>query len=144
MAIYDLSKEIDKSKFKKRANELFEKNEIVELKAKKKRTLNQNRYLHLILGWFASEYGVSLGHAKLNYFKKQVNSEIFKIEKYNKFGKLEIEYRSSADLDTVEKTKAIDRFREWSNIEAEIYLPAPNEDQFLREIELEISRNKYI
>ena len=144
MALYDLSKEIDKSKFKKRVNELFLKKELVELKAKRKRTLNQNRYLHLILGWFSSEYGVSLGYAKLEYFKKLVNKEIFEVEIVTKFGEVVKEYRSSADLDTVEKTKAIDRFREWSNIEAEIYLPEANEQTFLKEIEIELNRNRYV
>jgi hypothetical protein len=38
-------------------------------------------------------------------------------------------------------TTAIERFRNWSSQEAGVYLPSPDEREFLREIEMEIYRN---
>jgi len=51
--IYDLKKEIDKSRFKLRSNELFKKGCVVELTEKTNRSLSQNSYLHLIITWFS-------------------------------------------------------------------------------------------
>lgn len=39
-------------------------------------------------------------------------------------------------------TTAIERFRNYSVAQAGIYLPAPNENQFLIHIQQEIERNK--
>jgi hypothetical protein len=51
---YDLNNILDKERFKRRVNQLYKAGEVVELTAKKpKRSLPQNAYLHLILGWFA-------------------------------------------------------------------------------------------
>lgn len=137
--ILDLNKETDRSKFKIRSNELYEARKVVEIKEKRGRTLNQNNYLHLILTWFAIEYGSSMAYVKHEYFKKEVNPEIFEIK--DKSGKV-TDVRSTADLDTAETTKAIDRFRNWSG-QAGIYLPTPDEKDFLREIEIEAGRNNY-
>lgn len=52
----------------------------------------------------------------------------------------ENEYRSSANLTTAEMTQAIDRFRNWSASECGIYLPSPNEEDFLQSIEVEMDR----
>lgn len=138
--ILDLNKEIDRAKFKKRSNELYEGKKVVELKEKRGRTLNQNNYMHLIFTHFGMEYGSSMAFVKHEYFKKLVNPEIFCITDTS--GKV-VNLRSTADLDTAETTKAIDRFRNWSSLEAGIYLPAPNEEEFLREIEIEAGRNNY-
>lgn len=141
--LYNLNSEIDRSKYKKRSEQLLEKRDIVELKAKKPRTSNQNSYLHLILGWFASEYGASNEHVKQKLFKVHVNPDIFEIVVQNKInGKEFTDLRSSKDLDTVEMTKAIDRFRNWSGQNG-IYLPEANEKDFLREIEVQINNNRF-
>lgn len=141
--IYDLSNILDKERFKRRCNQLYKAGEVVELSAKKKkRTLPQNAYLHLILGWFAMETGNRLEFVKQEYFKRYINPEIFVTEITDDFlGKVQV-LRSSRDLDTAEMTTAIDRFRNWSAAEAKIYLPSPNEHDFLQEIEKEMLRQK--
>lgn len=105
------------------------------------RTLSQNAYLHLLLSFFGCEYGCSKEEAKVDFFKREVNLSIFcpNGEK-RKDGQPKL--RSSADLSTAEMTTAIERFRNWSISVAEIYLPAPNENQFLIHIQQEIERNK--
>lgn len=141
--IYDLNNEFDQQRFKSRCNALYKRGGMVELTEKKmRRTIPQNAYLHLILGWFAMETGNSLDFVKREYFKKHINSEIFTIEKDDEFlGKVQV-LRSSRDLDTAEMTIAINRFRDWSSSEAGIYLPSPEEQAFLQTIEIEMMRHK--
>lgn len=141
--LYDLSNDLDRENFKLRSNRLYEGKKIVELKEKKpKRSINQNSYLHLILGYFASQYGCSLEYCKEKYYKILCNKEIFIRDKQDEFlGTIKV-LRSSADLDTSEMTTSIERFRNWSASEAGIYLPSPDEDRLLSLCEMEIERNK--
>jgi hypothetical protein len=143
--LYNLKSEIDKTKARKRFSELIEKDTIIELKEKRRRGSQQNRYLHLILGWYGLEYGCSMDYVKLEYFKKLVNKDLFIFQKEVKNGKTIEEIKSSADLDSVEMTEAIDCFRNWSSSDngGNIYLPSPNEQSFLDEIEVLISQNNY-
>jgi site-specific DNA-cytosine methylase len=56
---FDLTKEIDVIRFQKRAEYHIGKQspnvELIE-----KRTVKQNSYLHLIIGWFATESGIAI------------------------------------------------------------------------------------
>ena len=79
--IYDLSNILEKQRFKRRCNQLYKAGVMVELAEKKpKRTIPQNAYLHLILGWFAIETGNTLDFVKQKYVKQHVNPDIFVIE----------------------------------------------------------------
>lgn len=141
--LYDLSKEIDKSKFKARCDSALEKGSLVDFTEKREITNPQKNYLHLILGYFALETGNTLEYVKDIYFKRQCNKDIFIIEKEDKLIGKTIKYiRSVMDLDTTESSLAIERFRNWSSTTANIYLPEPNEDRFLNEIRIEIDKNR--
>jgi len=137
--LYDLSNNFQLVQAETYFNKLKESGCTIELKKKVKRTYRQNNYLHLILSWFAAETGYSLEYVKSEYFKKTCNPQLFIVEVDGKFGKKK-DLRSSKNLDTKEMTIAIDRFRDWSSKEAGIYLPEANEDEFLKHIEIEISR----
>ena len=64
--IYDLKNEYQIPKFKEYVNKLFKERAVVEVKKKlPNRTLAQNSYLHLLLGYFGSEYGCSLDESKI-------------------------------------------------------------------------------
>lgn len=141
--IFNLNNPYETDKFKAYVNKLFEERAVVEVKKKlPNRSLSQNNYLHLILSWFACEIGYSLDEVKLDYFKKTCNRDLFTRKKFNKQG-TEITYmRSSADLSTGEMTTAIERFRNYSSAQAGVYLPAPNEHEFIIHIRQEIERNK--
>lgn len=141
--IYNLSNDYDLPKFKAYVNKLYEKRAVVEVKEKHpNRSLAQNRYLHLIISYFAAEYGCSADEAKVRFYKQECNKVIFERTKVNKQGK-EITYlRSSRDLDTGEMSLSIDRFRNWSSSQAGIYLPSPNEESFLLYIQKVIEQNK--
>lgn len=130
-------------KFLDKVTKLVEKQAVVNLSEKfPQRSLKQNSYLHLILTYFASEYGCTPDDAKQDYFKKLVNPDIFVREKENKKGKVVRYCRSSSELTTQEMTLAIDRFRHWSAIEGDIYLPSPDDRDFILHCEQEIERNR--
>lgn len=130
--LFNLNNPYEAEKFKEYCNEQYKRGGIVEVKRKhKQRSLSQNSYLHLILGFFAVEFGYSLDEVKLDLFKKEVNKEIFIRERTNKRGDVVKYVRSSADLDREEMTTAIERFRNYSAAEAGLYLPAPNEYEAL-------------
>ncbi len=141
--VYDLSSELDKKKAIERFKFLLNKGVKIELtERKKKRTIQQNAYLHCLIGYLAIETGNTMEWVKQKYFKLLCNKELFVREKEDKFlGHVKYS-RSSADLDTGEMTLAIERFRDWASQEAGIYLPSSSEHDFLIHIQQEIERHK--
>lgn len=115
---------------------------IVDLKkVSPKRSLNQNSYLHLLLGAFGVYFGYTLEEAKLIY--KQLNADIYEYTKDVR-GKTHTFWRSSADLTVDEMTKSIEVLREWSK-KAGYPLPAATDQGWLRAIENDIEMNqKYL
>jgi len=141
--LYDTSNPLDKANFILRCKKLAESGKVVELKEKKpKRSLPQNSYLHLILGYFAAKSGNTLEYVKLYYFKCLCNKELFVRQKRDKYMGDTWTVRSSTDLDTGEMTTAIERFRNWSANEADIYLPSPENERMLEMAEIEIEKKK--
>lgn len=141
--IFNLNNPHEHSKYKEYVNKMFQQKAIVEVKKRlPNRTLKQNSYLHLLLAFFACETGYSLDEVKLDYFKKTCNHDLFKREKINKQGATITYMRSSSELTTGEMTTAIERFRNYSQAQAGIYLPSPNENEFLIHIQQEIEKSK--
>lgn len=141
--LFNLQNEYDVPKFKAYVNKLFKERAVVEVKKKNPaRTLAQNSYLHLLLGYFGTQYGCSLDEAKLDYYKRTCNRDLFERKAVNKLGKEVTYLRSSAELTTAEMSLSIDRFRNFASSEAGIYLPSPNEREFLIHIQQEIERHK--
>lgn len=141
--IYNLNSEYEVPKFKEKVDKFLADGSTVELKKlHPKRTLQQNSYLHLLLGYFGSEYGLSIEEVKLDIFKRTCNPDLFKRSGTNKKG-LRIEFlRSTAELSTAEMTTAIERFRNWSSAVAGIYLPSANEQEFLIHCRKMIEENR--
>lgn len=120
--------------------QLAEKKSIVEIKKiSPKRSLNQNSYLHLLLGGFGQHFGYTLEEAKAIY--KELNAGIYKYTREVR-GKTHTFYRSSADLTKEEMTKSIDVLREWSD-KAGYPLPTATDQEWLRQIENEIEKSSY-
>mgnify|MGYP002521073660 CR=1 FL=1 len=141
--IYDLHNDLDRTRFEQNFRILLERGGVVEMTEKRpQRSLQQNRYLHLLLGEFAIQTGNTVEYVKRAYFKALCNADIFAVEKMDKWAGKVVELRSTADLTTAEMTTAIERFRNWSSSEAGIYLPAPNETEWLHSIEIEMQRQK--
>lgn len=143
--LYDLSDDTDMRRFRTRCAALERTGARVELSERRPRTLSQNKYLHLLLGWFALEYGDTLEFVKETYFKRLCNADLFCVRRPDRFlGEVE-RLRSTRDVTTAELTTAIERFRNWSSRECGIYLPAPDEQEFLQDIEVRIEQyGKYL
>lgn len=141
--IYDTSNPLDKANFLLRAKKLAESGKVIELTEKKpRRSLPQNKYLHVLLAYFGTQTGNTLEWVKQQYYKKLVNPDLFIQEKEDKYlGKIKV-LRSSADLDTSEFSLSIERFRNWASQEAGIYLPSADEYIIIQQMEIEIERNK--
>jgi hypothetical protein len=138
--LYDLRNPLDRDRFKRRCNALYSKQGIVELSERTQRSGQQNRYLHLLLGYLAIETSNTLEYVKEVFYKRTANREIFVREKDDAIlGKVEY-VRSSAELTKEEMTLSIDRLRDWSSQTAEVYIPEANEHEFLASIEYEMSR----
>lgn len=141
--IYDTSNPLDKANFLLRAKKLAESGKVIELTEKKpRRSLPQNKYLHVLLAYFGTQTGNTLEWVKQQYYKKLVNPDLFIREKEDKYlGRIKV-LRSSADLDTSEFSLSIERFRNWASQEAGIYLPSADEYIIIQQMEIEIERNK--
>ena len=141
---YDISNSLHREQARKRLEALLSKEYgIIELsEVKPQRSIKQNKYLHLLLGFFASEYGETIEYVKEQYFKLAANRSIFLRERDDKLAGRVSYLRSTRDLDKGEMQMAIERFRNWSSINAGIYLPSADEHRLLELAEIEISRNK--
>lgn len=138
--IYDLSKPLDREKFKMRVNHLFAQGKQVELIDKTFRSLRQNAYLHCLLGILALDQGLTIDYVKEYYYKRLVNPDIFIVIKEDRIiGKVET-LRSSKDLTKEEMSKSIDKLRNWASSELGCYLPSADEESLLQQAEMEIQR----
>lgn len=125
--IFNLQNPYDIPKFQDYVRRLYNRRGVIEVRdVRPRRTVPQNSYLHLLLGYFGTLYGCSLEEAKVDFYKRTCNRDIFQRTKVNKFGKTVTYLRSSADLSVSEMTLSITRFRNWAASEAEIYLPDAN------------------
>jgi len=135
--IYDTSNHFETQKAITRFEFLCENKKTIEIIDKKlKRTYKQNRYLHLLIGLFSLELGYTLNEGKLIY--KKLSPTIYIYEK-----KGQRFLRSSADLKTDEMTTSIEKFRNYSSSELGVYLPSPDEVNFLNQIETQIKNNNH-
>ena len=127
--IYDLTNPLHRKQFVKRCNSMLEKHcNSVELVDESRRSLNQNRYLHVICRILAMETGVTEEYAKNVYFKELANPGIFVQTVTDPLTKQDrTTLRSTSSLSVEEMNKAINTFRHWSE-ENGYYLPEANPD----------------
>lgn len=138
---YDLTSDFQRKAFLSKVDNLLERGVVVELTEKTFRSKNQNNYLHLLIGVVAMETGNTLADVKEWYFKRLCNRDLFITTRADKYaGQVEV-VRSSADLTKEEMSIAIDRFKRWGSQNG-IYMPNPGDESLLREIAIEMGRNK--
>lgn len=142
MSLYDTSNPLQKEQFKARSAKLAESGKIVELTEKKpKRSLNQNAYLWLLIGYWATQTGYTKDEAESIY--KEVNKDIYSVEK--EIAGEKVRYiRHTYELDTREMSLSVERWRNWAamNEAFPVYLPAPNEERLIQLMEIEVERMK--
>lgn len=119
----------------------MERGAVVELTEKTFRSKSQNNYLHLLIGVVAMATGNTLEDVKREYFKDLVNPDIFRSYRTDNRGNTIRVYRSSADVSKEEMSMAIDRFKRWG-AQNGIYMPNSGDESLLREIAIEMGRNK--
>jgi hypothetical protein len=132
--ILDLSKELDRNKFKTYANKLYSDGLVVELKKiPKKKSVSQNSYLYVCITLFGLAFGYSLEESKV------VLKRGFGL--YYEKGKDKF-LKSIADIDSKETTDFIDYIRTQASLQG-YYIPTADEYQNNRiEIDREINNNK--
>lgn len=137
--LYNLQDELSRQKFKTKVQFLWNNGTVVELTDKRRRTKNQNNYLHAILGALALETGYSPEVIKQDIFKRRVNPDLFVEETDNPIlGKVET-LRSTRLLNKEEMSVAIDRYIKFCS-ELGVYLPKPGDEEMIAQIECEISK----
>lgn len=133
---------MQKEQFKARSARLAESGKIVELTEKKpKRTLNQNAYLWLLIGYWATQTGYTKDESESIY--KEINKDIYFVDK--EIAGEKVRYiRHTYELDTREMSLSIERWRNWAvmNEAFSVYLPAPNEERLIQLMEIEVERMK--
>lgn len=141
--LYDANNPIDVQRAKTKFDAIIESKSVFELTEKKMKSYSQNNYAHLIIGYLALELGEERDYVKQNYFKKAANKDLFVETRYDERTKQNYEVvRSFSKLNSEETTLAIDRFRTFASKVCGVYLPEPNEDEFLKHITLELERQK--
>lgn len=134
--IYETLKPFDANKSMTWLKNAIEKGKVVDMTEKrKKRTLSQNAYMHVIFNLFALEFGYTKKEAKT--FLKRSCGELMKYEKNGQWF-----LRGTSDLSKDEAQLFIDWVLTFAAMQG-CYIPSSEEylqNQF--EIDKEISRNK--
>lgn len=113
---YDLTNKENRKRFIARCNSLLknQRNNVCLLD-ESNRTLNQNKYIHVLCRILAQDIGVSEQYAKQVYFKELANRDIFvTVTKDPLTGEMMKLIRSTCDLTISEMRRAIDNFRLWA------------------------------
>lgn len=120
----------------------FAKQKNLEIELKRfyqKRSNPQNRYLYFALAYFAHCYGCTKTEAKEIYLKQYACRDIFLVETTDKNGNTASYYRSTADLNTVEMSNAINNFVAYASCNG-IEIPLPDDEIGIRYCERQIEK----
>lgn len=133
---YNLASEAETTAALTYVTDLAAKGALVEVKkVSPRRSLNQNSYLHLLIGAFGAHFGYTLEEAK--YIYKEISKDIYQ---YQKKGRTFM--RSSADLTKEEMAKSINAFMQKSD-EAGYPLPLAENTEWLMSLENAMEQAKY-
>lgn len=133
---YNLSSEAQTAAALTFVTDLAAKGSLIEIKKiSPRRSLPQNRYLHLLIGAFGAHFGYTLEEAKIIY--KEISKDIYQ---YQKKGRMFM--RSSADLTKEEMAKSIDAFMQKS-ADAGYPLPLAENTEWLMSLENAMEQAKY-
>lgn len=136
--LYNLNDEYSRSKFAARVRYLWEKRALVELTDASKRSVQQNRYLHVCLGIIAIETGNSLEVVKQQIYKEIVCPDIYVTYKDDPIlGRVKI-IKSSSRIKKEKMSESIDRLRKFASDHG-IFIPSPEEEAKIAQAEMEIA-----
>ena len=133
--IYDLGNNEDKNKAAYKFSKLVEDGKLIELTEKrKKRSIQQNKYLHVCLSLFAIAVGYNLNEAKTTLKRECLSM------RYIKDGSIFL--KRTRDLNTKELTDFIEFIIDFAGVQG---ISIPRSEEYITnqiEIDREISRNK--
>ena len=145
MSVYDGASPLSVAQARLRLEKLIDQGKTFEIKDMSRRSTRQNSYLHLIIGWFCQNFGYKskedVERIKKRHYKVECNYDLYVVSegKDKLTGETLYECRSSADLTTEEMTLSITRFRNWASQEWGVYLPSPDEQSLLAEMEKDMA-----
>lgn len=133
--LYDLSKQDEQRNAEFYFAKLIKENALIDLsKAKRKRSVTINRYLHVVISLFAIEFGYTLEEAK-TLLKRKCEFMV-----YEKRGMLFL--KKTSNLDNLECSEFIEWIRNYASQNG-LYIPDADEYKANSyNIDREISRNK--
>lgn len=102
---------------------------------KGKRSFPQQKYLEILIKKICVETNDPYCYVKQVLIKQIIAPDIFELS--HKGHKI---YRSTADLDKREFTLIVERLRTWSELNIGLYLPEPNEREYLESLESEVQK----
>ncbi len=118
--IYDLKNDFDAEKARIKFASMNEKGQVIELKEKrKKRTISQNAYLHVIFSLYAIEFGYTESEAKT--FLKRECGDLMKYEKNGQWF-----LKGTSDLKKDECQVFIEWLRNFCSLHG-LYIPSSEE-----------------
>ena len=116
---YDLTKETDIKRLKRKLEFLLEKEAKVDLKeVRKTRTVSQNAYLHVVITLYGIEYGYTIEESK-TYLKRTCDFMTYE-KNGNKF------LKTTRGMDTKELTSFIEWIRNYAGQQG-LYIPSSEE-----------------
>lgn len=117
--LYDFSKDIEIQQAKSKLKFLIKKGCMVNISEKrKKRTIKQNAYLHVLFSLFGLYFGYSIEEAK-DLIKRDLKYT------YEKKGRIFLV--KTSNMNTKQLTVFIEKFRNYSNTKGGYYLPSAEE-----------------
>lgn len=142
--LYNLSSPLEAESARTRLTQLIKRGAVAELREKKpRRSLPQNAYLHLLLGFLAAQTGCTLSWVKERYYKRICNPDLFCTSRRDPVTGEQVEcLRSSSELSTEQMALSITRLRNWAAAEAGIYLPEAHKTAELAVLQVEVERYK--
>jgi len=133
--IYDLSNNIDKNKAAYKFHKMVEEGKVIELTTKKKkRTINQNKYLHVAITLFAIEVGYTLEEAK-TVLKRECSFMRYDKEDH-------VFLKRTRDLNTTELAEFLEFIIQFA---AKMFITIPSSEGYISnqiDIDRHISHNK--
>ena len=139
--LYDLSTQFDCDRLRERVEKAIKGRKRVDFTLKAEtRTLSQNSYLHLLLGYYGLIHGHTIEEVKEHYFKELCNRDIFiSYSELEFIGRVK-SIKSTKDIDKETMIIAIDRFIKWCEEVAETSMPRSDDFLFINEAELRVSQ----
>jgi hypothetical protein len=129
---YDLTKETEIKRLKRKLEFLLEKGAKVDLKeVRKTRTVSQNAYLHVVITLYGIEYGYTIEEAK-TYLKRTCDFMTYE-KNHQRF------LKTTRGMDTKQLTEFIEWIRNFAGQQG-LYIPSSEEyieNRFLIDQEIE-------